>query len=50
MILGYAQKANDTAYLTQHYDILNQWTQYLIQYSEYPEDQISTNDFAGSLA
>lgn len=50
MTLGYAQRANDTAYLTQHYDILNQWTQYLIEYSEYPENQISTDDFAGSLA
>ncbi|KAH8690740.1 glutaminase GtaA [Talaromyces proteolyticus] len=50
MTLGYAQRANDTAYLQQHYKILDQWTQYLIEFSEYPENQISTDDFAGALA
>jgi hypothetical protein len=50
MTLAYAQRANDTAYLAQHYDILDAWTQYLIAEALIPADQISTDDFAGSLA
>ena len=50
MTLAYAQKANDTAYLGQHYALLNQWTQYLIEEAMIPADQISTDDFAGALA
>jgi len=50
MTLAYAQRTNDNAYLTQHYKILDQWTQYLIQEALIPADQISTDDFAGSLA
>ncbi|KUJ24358.1 glutaminase GtaA [Mollisia scopiformis] len=50
MTLAYAQKASDTAYLSQHYAILTQWTQYLIAEALIPANQISTDDFAGSLA
>ena len=50
MTLAYAQRANDNAYLTQHYKILNQWTQYLISEALIPANQISTDDFAGPLA
>jgi len=50
MTLVYAQRADDNAYLTQHYQILDAWTQYLIQEALIPADQISTDDFAGSLA
>ena len=50
MTLAYAQKNNDSAYLTQHYNILKQWTQYLIAEALIPANQISTDDFAGSLA
>jgi len=50
MTLAYAQRQKDTAYLSQHYKILQQWTSYLIQDSLYPANQISTDDFAGSLA
>jgi len=50
MTLAYAQRANDNAYLAQHYDILKQWTQYLIVESLIPANQISTDDFAGALA
>lgn len=50
MALTYAQRANDDAYLAQHYDILKQWVQYLIVEALIPADQISTDDFAGSLA
>lgn len=50
MVLSYAQRASDTPYLSQHYAILDQWTQYLIEEALIPANQISTDDFAGSLA
>jgi hypothetical protein len=50
MTLAYAQKAGDTDYLNLHYDLLKQWTSYLVEDSLYPANQISTDDFAGSLA
>lgn len=50
MTLAYAQKTGDTGYLSQHYDLLNQYTGYLVNESLIPADQISTDDFAGSLA
>lgn len=50
MTLAYAQRANDDAYLAANYDILKQWNEYLIEEALIPMDQISTDDFAGSLA
>jgi len=50
MTLAYTQRTQDTAYLSTHYKILNQWAQYLIQEALIPSNQISTDDFAGSLA
>ncbi|USW48528.1 hypothetical protein Slin15195_G018470 [Septoria linicola] len=50
MTLAYAQRANDNAYLTQHYQILKQWTGYLIDEALIPANQISTDDFAGAAA
>jgi hypothetical protein len=50
MTLAYAQRVKDKSYLTKHFKILNQWTQYLIDEALIPADQISTDDFAGSLA
>ncbi|KAI1121927.1 glutaminase GtaA [Nemania abortiva] len=50
MVLAYYQRTKDTAYLKQHYSILTQWAGYLIDESLIPADQISTDDFAGSLA
>ena len=50
MTLAYAQRANDNAYLAQHYDILKQWNEYLIEEALIPANQISTDDFAGALA
>lgn len=49
MTLAYAQRTGDTAYLKQHYDILRQWTDFLVDEALFPGDQISTDDFAGSL-
>ena len=51
MALAYAQKSGDTDYLDQHYEILNQWADYLIDNdSVIPFYQLSTDDFAGALA
>lgn len=50
MTLAYAQRANDDAYLAQHYDILKQWNEYLVEEALIPANQISTDDFAGALA
>jgi hypothetical protein len=50
MTLAYAQRTNDNAYLAQHYEILKQWNNYLVNDSLIPANQISTDDFAGSLA
>lgn len=50
MALAYAQRTGDTDYLGQHYNTLNQWTNYLVNDSLIPSNQISTDDFAGALA
>ncbi|KAK4654332.1 hypothetical protein QC762_402950 [Podospora pseudocomata] len=50
MSLAYAQRTGDTGYLTAHYPILAQWAQYLIEDSVVPANQLSTDDFAGTLA
>jgi hypothetical protein len=50
MTLAYAQKSGNTRYLRAHYDLLKRWTSYLVEDSLYPANQISTDDFAGSLA
>lgn len=49
MALAYAQRANDNAWLSSHYTLLNQWVGYLIQEALIPLNQISTDDFAGAL-
>lgn len=50
MTLAYAQRTRDTAYLSKHYDILQKWTQYLIDEALFPAHEMSTDDFAGPLA
>ncbi|KAI5122587.1 hypothetical protein M0805_004803 [Coniferiporia weirii] len=50
MSLSYAQAAGDNSQLNTYSDLLDQWTQYLIADSLIPANQISTDDFAGSLA
>jgi hypothetical protein len=51
MALAVAQKiSGGAAYLNQHYKILKQWNDYLVLDSLIPSNQISTDDFAGSLA
>ncbi|KAE9397140.1 DUF1793-domain-containing protein [Gymnopus androsaceus JB14] len=50
MALGYALKSGDNSQLSQFEDLLDQWTQFLITDSLIPNNQLSTDDFAGSLA
>lgn len=50
MTLAYAQRSGDTAYLTEHFPKLEQWAGFLVDEALIPADQISTDDFAGSLA
>ncbi|EUC29373.1 hypothetical protein COCCADRAFT_106682 [Bipolaris zeicola 26-R-13] len=49
MVLEYVQLSGNTDYIRQHYKILKQWTEYLVQDSLYPAEQLSTDDFAGHL-
>ncbi|KAN0083835.1 protein of unknown function (DUF1793) domain containing protein [Elaphomyces granulatus] len=50
MTLAYYRRTNDSEYLNQHYPILKQWTEYLVEEALYPANQVSTDDFAGPLA
>ena len=50
MTLAYAQRTGDTDYLVVHYPKLSQWAEFLIEDSLIPASQLSTDDFAGTLA
>ncbi|KAB2572356.1 Six-hairpin glycosidase-like protein [Lasiodiplodia theobromae] len=50
MVLAYYQRTQDLDYLNTHYDILRQWTTFLVDEALYPNNQLSTDDFAGTLA
>lgn len=50
MSLSYAQRTGDNSHLSTYSGLLDQWTQFLITDSLIPANQISTDDFAGSLA
>lgn len=50
MTLAYAQRSGDTDYLSKHLPKMEQWAGYLVNESLIPQNQISTDDFAGSLA
>jgi Domain of unknown function (DUF4965)/Domain of unknown function (DUF5127)/Domain of unknown function (DUF1793) len=49
MSSAYAKDSGDTQFLVDHYPILSQWTEYLVNDSLIPADQLSTDDFAGTL-
>jgi hypothetical protein len=50
MMLAYNERSGNDQYLKDHYPILKQWAEYLVQDSLYPAEQLSTDDFAGHLA
>ncbi|OBZ70311.1 hypothetical protein A0H81_09943 [Grifola frondosa] len=50
MTLSYVQKTNDISLITSYFSLLDQWTQFLVAEALIPANQISTDDFAGSLA
>ena len=50
MVLAYYQRTGDKDYLAAHYPILKQFNDYLVEEALIPANQISTDDFAGSLA
>ncbi|KAI9733619.1 MAG: hypothetical protein M1834_003221 [Cirrosporium novae-zelandiae] len=50
MTYAYYKFSGDSSYLSQHYAKMNQWAQYLLEYSLIPSNQLSTDDFAGTLA
>lgn len=50
MLLAYAQRTGNNDYLKQHYPIIKQWAEYLVEDSLLPAEQLSTDDFAGHLA
>ncbi|KAJ7583013.1 hypothetical protein C8J56DRAFT_1056024 [Mycena floridula] len=50
MALSFAEKTGDNSQLIRYRDLLDQWTQFLIEDSLIPAHQLSTDDFAGSLA
>jgi hypothetical protein len=50
MALAYANRTGDAAYLSAHYPKLAQWASFLVDEALVPADQLSTDDFAGTLA
>ena len=50
MTLAYVLRSGNSGYLTQHWPLLNQWAQFLVNDSLIPDYQLSTDDFAGALA
>lgn len=50
MAYAYFKFTGDASFLTQHYPKYRQWATYVIEYSLVPEAQLSTDDFAGTLA
>ncbi|KAJ7464116.1 hypothetical protein FB451DRAFT_454384 [Mycena latifolia] len=50
MALAFAQATGDNSQLKRYRALLDQWTQFLIEDSLIPANQLSTDDFAGQLA
>lgn len=50
MMLAYSQRKQDNKYLSDNWDLLVKWAQYLIDDAKIPAQQLSTDDFAGHLA
>ena len=50
MMLSYAQKTGDVAFLEEHRALLERWAAFLVSDAKIPADQLSTDDFAGRAA
>ncbi|KAK4057768.1 hypothetical protein OIO90_000987 [Microbotryomycetes sp. JL221] len=50
MMLAYWQVTKDTNWIEKYYPILTQWTTFLIEDGLVPDEQLSTDDFAGTLS
>ncbi|KAJ7151690.1 hypothetical protein C8R46DRAFT_1166541 [Mycena filopes] len=50
MALSFARATNDHSQIARYANLLDQWTQFLIEDSLVPANQLSTDDFAGQLA
>ncbi|GAA5914563.1 hypothetical protein JCM6882_000420, partial [Rhodosporidiobolus microsporus] len=50
MALAYFQATGDKEWIEKHYKILEQWTGFLVDEGLIPGEQLSTDDFAGTLA
>ncbi|KAJ7082033.1 DUF1793-domain-containing protein [Mycena belliarum] len=50
MALSYARASGDLTQIRRYRALLDQWTQFLIEDSLIPTNQLSTDDFAGRLA
>ncbi|KAB5594674.1 hypothetical protein CTheo_1821 [Ceratobasidium theobromae] len=49
MTLSYTRASGDNSLISNNYNLLNQWTQFLVNDSLIPASQLSTDDFAGHL-
>ncbi|KAF2087351.1 DUF1793-domain-containing protein, partial [Saccharata proteae CBS 121410] len=50
MTYAYYKFSGDANYLSEHYDKLFQWAGFLTEYTLIPTNQLSTDDFLGSLS
>ncbi|GAA5925950.1 hypothetical protein JCM3775_005159 [Rhodotorula graminis] len=50
MSLAYFQLSGDVKWVEKHYDVLKQWTTFLAEDGLVPAEQLSTDDFAGTLS
>lgn len=50
MALAYFRATGDAPWVEKHYDVLKQWTTYLEDDGLIPAEQLSTDDFAGTLS
>ncbi|KAG8714064.1 hypothetical protein FRC08_012425 [Ceratobasidium sp. 394] len=50
MALSYTRATKDNSLISNNYNLFTQWTQFLVEDSLIPAEQLSTDDFAGHLA